>query len=68
MGFKKKNLEAKGYKKKDFPKDFKFLADIVGKCILCKDFAHDSMSKLQLQIMTTITIEVKINYGEVIFD
>lgn len=68
MGYKKKNLETKGYNKKDFPQDFEFLVNIVEKCILCKDSAHDSISELQLQVMSAITIEVPINYGVVFFN
>lgn len=49
MGYKK-NKDLKGMKKKEFPKSFEFLADIVEKCILCKDSAFDSMSELQLQV------------------
>lgn len=47
IGYKRKNLDAKGYKKKDFHQDFEFLADVVCKCILCKDSTYDS-SDLQL--------------------
>ena len=43
-----------GLKKKEFPQKYEFLAYIVGKCILCKDSAHDSVSDLQLKVMTTI--------------
>lgn len=46
MGCNKKNPETKCYKKKDLPHNFEFLADIVRKCIICKDFAHDSISEL----------------------
>lgn len=67
MGYNKNNLELKEYKKKEFAQNFKFLADIIGKCILYKDSAHDSVSELQLQIMTAITMEAKINYGVVMF-
>ena len=63
MGFKRKNPETKGYNKK-----FEFLTDIMGKCILYKDSAHDSVSDLQLQSMTVITMEVKINFGVVIYN
>ena len=35
MGFNKKNPKLKGYKEKEFRKDFEFLAKIVRKCILC---------------------------------
>lgn len=66
MGYKK-NPELKGLKKKEFPQAFEFLTDIVGKYILYKDSAHDFVSELQLQIMTVITMEMKINYGAVIF-
>ena len=43
-----------GLKKKEFPQKYEFLADIVGKCILCKDSAHDSVNDIQLKIMTAI--------------
>lgn len=46
MGYNKKKPELKYFKKKEFPQDFKFLANIVGKCILCKDSTHDSISEL----------------------
>lgn len=68
MGYKKKNLETNGYKKKDFPQDFEFLADIVENCILCKDSAHDSISNSQLQAMSAITMEVPINNKVVFFN
>lgn len=68
MSYNKKSPELKGYKKKEFPQDFRCLADIVGKCIICKDSAHDSISVLKRQIMTAITMEVKVNYGAVIFN
>lgn len=45
MGYKK-NPDAKGLKKNDFPHDFEFLADIMGKCVICKDSVHDSISEL----------------------
>ena len=68
MSYTKKNLKPKGTKKKQFLQDFEFLADIVGKCILCKDSAHDSISELQLKIMSAITMEKKINFGAVLMD
>lgn len=61
MDYKKKNPEINGYKKKDFPQGFKFLADIMGKCIIYKDSAHDSISEFQLQVMSAITLESKIS-------
>lgn len=67
MGYDKKKPNVKGLKKKDFPQDFEFLANIVPKCILCKDSAHDSISELQHQIMSAITSKVSINYGVVMF-
>lgn len=67
MGYKKKNPKVTGLKMKDFPQDFEFLANIVGKCIFRKDSAHNSISMLQLQIMSAIIMEVKINYSEELF-
>lgn len=48
IGYEKKNPNIKGLKKKDFPKSFEFLIDIMGKYLLCKDSAHDSVNELQL--------------------
>lgn len=42
----KKNPDLKGIKKKEFPTKHEFFADIVGKCILCKDSTHDSVNEL----------------------
>lgn len=57
-----------GLKKKEFPQKYEFLADIVGKCILCKDSAHDSVSDLQLRIMTAIVQRRQINYGALLLE
>lgn len=56
----KKNPQLKGVKKKEFPQEYEFLADIIGKYILCKDSAHDSISELQLKIMIAIAMKMKI--------
>lgn len=37
-----------------FPQEFEFLVGIIDKCILCKDSAHNSVSELQLKIMSAI--------------
>ena len=41
---------------------------MVGKCILCKDSSRDSIHYLQLQVMTVITIGVKINFRVAIYN
>ena len=38
-----KNERLHGLKKKEFPQKYEFLADVVGKCILCKNSTHDSV-------------------------
>ena len=55
-----------GLKKKEFPQKYEFLADIVGKCILCKDSAHDSVSDIQLKVMTANVKRHQLNYGAIL--
>lgn len=44
------------------------MADIVGKCILCKDTAYDTASELQLKFMSAIVMKKKIGFGEILID
>lgn len=41
-----KNPNLKGMK--EFPEEYEFQAEIVGKCIMCKESAHDSVSDVQM--------------------
>lgn len=63
----KKNEQLKGMKKKKFPYSFEILADIIGKFITCKYSEFDSVNELQSQVMSTITVGKKMNFGAIIF-
>lgn len=63
-----KNPDLRGMKKKEFPQNFEFLSDIVGKCILCKDSAHNSVSDLQLRVITTIVLKIKVQFGSILLE
>lgn len=64
----KRNPSLKDMKKKEFPEEFEFLAKIVGKCILCKDAAHDTVIDQQLKIMSAIVLKEHINFGAILLD
>lgn len=64
----KKSPTVKGYKKKEFPQRYEFLADIIGKCICCKSTGHDFVNEVQLKLMTAISCGIQLNYGALLLE
>ncbi|KAK8939093.1 hypothetical protein KSP39_PZI011550 [Platanthera zijinensis] len=54
--------------KKNLSIEFRFLADIVGKVLLAKHSAHDTISRYQFCLMGALVDKKHLNWGEIFFD
>ncbi|KAK8949570.1 hypothetical protein KSP39_PZI005750 [Platanthera zijinensis] len=54
--------------KKNLSVEYRFLADVVGKVLLAKHSAHDTISRYQFCLMAVIVDKKHLNWGGLIFD